>query len=218
MPAQQLPLNLVPLDPFSLRYFVPHSGVSDAQAALERCLVRLAAEDSTLSFVFIYGASGLGKTHLLQGLRTAALEQGGSEERLGIFDWSGTAVEKMAEQTGQFVATYEALRSAGGMLLVAGNSLPCDLTTDPHLLSRLVTAELIEVLPPRDEELSPVIHSLMERRNLRLSAKAVEYLVNRLPRTPLSFDVIFARINELSAAEISPANLRVIRDAVRERS
>ena len=66
----------------------------------------------------------------------------------------------------------------------------------------------------KEEELSPILNSLLERKNMKLSERSVAYLLRRLPREPLSFDAIFARINELSLEESRPAGLGVIRELI----
>jgi chromosomal replication initiation ATPase DnaA len=67
---------------------------------------------------------------------------------------------------------------------------------------------------PREEECVPILHSLLERLNLKLTNRAIDYLIRRMPRNPLSFEVILAKISAESFSLSKPAGLSVVRKIV----
>ena len=100
--------------------------------------------------------------------------------------------------------------------MIASKHPPKAATTNPHLQSRLLASEMIQLKYPEEEELKPLLCSLLERHNLHLSEASMAYILKHSPRDPLSFESIFARINEISLISSRPANQRTVREAMKE--
>lgn len=217
--STQLSLELPPADPYSLFYFVPHHGVSEAVALFEQAVDDLVKDPTAFRTIFIYGPSGSGKTHLVEGFALAAVSQGVSQEHLCQIDLDnqGEADTRCVDDNrwvAQFIARFEERKSCGGLVLISSRTAPGEVTDNPHLTSRFLSGSVLRVYYPSEEELRPLLLSLLERRNLKLSEKSLHYLLRRLPIDPLSFDAIFARINELSLLQGKPAGFGVVREAV----
>ncbi len=203
----QLSFSLKPLEPFGERYFVPHSGVGLALETLQRTMEQMKAGDLFFAPFYIYGPTGVGKTHLVNFISTQAVAQGSNAEFIDSF-----------QTAGKFVDSYERVKRLGGMFLVSGqlsdNQAKEEFSSNPHVTSRLNTLTPIELNYPTEVELRPIIDSLAERHNLKLPETTMNYLLRHLPLKPLSFDNIFARINELSLADGKPAKRAVVKAAV----
>jgi len=209
---EQLSLNLTPTEPYSLKYFVPHQGVAEGVAVLEQAVKEFQSGASRFVMVYLYGPAGAGKTHLLNGYAKLALTDEVASERVVVRDLND--YNESDEWVREFISTFERLKADGGLLLISAANSPDDATSNPHVLSRLLSGSVVSVDYPPEEELEPLILSLLERRNLRLGARSINYLLKRIPRDPLSFDVIFGKISELSFSTQKPAKLGVVREVV----
>jgi chromosomal replication initiation ATPase DnaA len=196
----QLSLSLQPTNRYSLDYFVSHSGVSEAYSILKEYLASCNTNGRSFLSVYLYGGRGVGKTHLANGFKQELVASGMGEQEIGFLDirsGDGKSLMLGDDEVSNFIATFERLKSTSGLLIVIANSLPEEVTSNPHFLSRIYHGVLCRIDLPSEEEIVPVICSLAERRNLKLSASSISYLVKHLPRDLLSFDSILARINEL---------------------
>ncbi len=216
MAVKQLLFDLRPPNPWALKYFVTHSGVVEAVRVLDHALSKVLDSPESFAFVYLYGQQGLGKSHLIEGYAQSALEKGLSDEAVYSYELLSETDVTEESWTGDFVAVYEKLKASGGLLLAAAEKAPASLSKNPHLRSRFLTAQNVRVSAPSEEELRPILCSLLERRNLKLSERGLDYLLKRLPLSPLSFDNIFARISELSSSELRPANFSVVREVFKE--
>lgn len=202
---KQLFFKLQPANPYALDYLVPHTGIVDAASRLEQVVEEANANQEKFYFVYLYGAKGSGKTHLTKAYFSLI-------ERCSLYDIS--LPEELSESfVASFVSDYETKRTHGGLIIFAASELPGAISSNPHLSSRLQNAELLTLRYPQESELRTLISSILERRNLNISEYSLAYLLKRLPANPLSFDHIFARIDELSLSQNKPAGLGLIREA-----
>ncbi len=198
--------------PYSYRYFVPHSGVAEAYHHLQGLLKSVYLGGSNaFSMTYIHGPAASGKQHLREGFREQLLELGVDPARYCL---AGLPESEAGEA--EFVANYERIRTVGGLVLVTGLQSPESVPLSPHTRSRLLAGSVFRVAMPHDSELRPVVQSLLERHNLRLSDYSVDFLIRRLPRDLLSFDQIFDKIDELSLPNRRPATLGTVRQALEE--
>ena len=197
--------SLRPGEPFSERYFVPHSGVSRALEVLQLAISNLLDGNESFCPYLIKGPKGSGKSHLAHIIFKLATD-------------SGLSVKMFDEilDAGSFVADYEELKNHGGLFLVSFDTASSEITKNPHVSSRLNTLRQLEITFPTEAELRPIIESLAERRNLKLPAKSLEFLLKRLPLQPLSFDNIFAKVDELALSTGKPIKQSVVKEALSE--
>lgn len=213
--SEQLSFDLHAHNPYAARYFVPHSGVIDAVLSLRRAIDLLLRDETCFSAIYAFGRQSSGKTHLLSAAVENALQAGLAKTKLFFCDLSecprGYSDDTVASQ---FVAAYDRLKREGGVLLAVGDRAPQDREINPHLKSRLLAGEIFELGPPQESELRPLLLSMLERKNLRLSEYSLNYLLRRLPRDTLSFERIFAKIHELCFSLGRPANWSTVREVV----
>jgi len=193
----QIPLKLEVFEPHSLRYLVPHSGVADALPIFERCLADLENDSNVFRSIFLYGPQGSGKTHLTRGYQELALTRG--IQSVSVFD---TDLLVTPETVRSFIDATEQARNSGGLIIAEGRELPTergDLT--PHITSRLLAGYSVRIGYPMEEELKPLLLSILERRSLRLPEHSVQHLLKLLPTNPLSMERIIRAIDELALSE-----------------
>ena len=207
---EQLVFPLAPTEPYGFRYFVPHFGVTAAYQGLAELFQNFEKNPEKLFLATVNGPKGSGKSHLIHAF---AMRWRRSEHssKVRVFDFAEVPDDGAAAS---LVAAYEELRRSGGVMLVALSSDLDNPKLTPHIASRLRTGELYSLSYPNEDELAPLVASLLERHNLQLSANSIAYLMKRLPRDPLSFDNIFAKISESSLQQNKPAGMGVIRSVI----
>jgi len=211
--SAQLAFDLKLANPLAHRYFVAHSGVIQAVQALEQALAELRLDQQHFVSLYVFGAESTGKSHLLTAYQERALELG--LENSCFLDLSSLdQVREGGELEGSVVSSYDALCSGGGLFLAVGAFSPQSNELSPHVRSRLLAGRVFELAMPQESELRPVLLSMMERKNLRISDFSLNYLLKRLPRNPLSFGVIFAKIHQLCFGDGRPANWSAVREVV----
>lgn len=180
-PKQQS-FDLAASDWLAPEFFVVHSGV---RAALDR--IQQSAEIGFL----LSGADGSGKSHFLAYITHAF------PNRFLTFDWSDCDIiagGDADERIRGFISAFEDRKKGGREILLVA---PLD---SPHVSSRLSHFTAISISLPRDEEILPLVSSILERRNIRLERSKLERLVARLPANPLSLTEILTKIEgELSS-------------------
>ncbi|MDD2942618.1 MAG: hypothetical protein PHC51_06585 [bacterium] len=219
--ASQLGLKLSPENPLDAEFFVPHSGTITATELLETLFELCASRQKQFVFAYIYGPQGTGKSHLIatfieqcKSVRPQAGYIEISTMRLPVIA-SESNTQAIEEWVPHFVSEYQRLLTQGGMLILEAECPPSTSSTNPHLRSRLLAACTAQVTYPSPQELHPLICSISERNNLKLSEKNLEYLLKRLPLRPLSFERIFARLFELSLERGVPAKQPLIRETLK---
>ena len=217
MTSKQVPLPIQTRDPYSERFLIRHSGNIAAFTELESHLEMHRQSPETFSCLYLFGPAGSGKTHLAEVFREKA-RSSVPQVPFELFEVpEGVDADHDDESwAAPIVSTYERMKSGGGILIFLSRVAPGDATSNPHVSSRLLAGRVLELGFPQESEFRAVIDSLIERHNMKLSDYSVDYMLRRLPRKPLSFDSIFARISEFSLAESKPPGLGVIRSVIEE--
>ena len=205
----QLPLSVQLRDDATFANYYPGSNDSLMNLMdLEKCADGIAPE----SFLYLYGASGSGCSHLLQ----AACHQ---SDRLG-FRSAYLPMEEMVDYPPRVLEGFDALdlvcldnieaiaghrlweeaifnlfndlRERGKRLLVAGNCPPRQLSLElPDLISRLSWGLVFHVQPLDDHDKVMALRLRAHLRGLDLSEDVARFILNRSPRTMQSlFDVL----------------------------
>lgn len=207
---EQVPLHLQAVRHFSHLYFIPHSGVVQAWEYCEHCFVLAETAANSFFGIFLGGPRGSGKTHLAESYRdrnpVVTIEVWDLPHDRPAFDDDA--------EVARFIARYESLKAQGGVFFICSRLSPTELTANPHISSRVKMMSYFELALPREEELEPLLISLLERYNLRLSPRNLEYLLRRIPRNPLSFARISAKINALSLRLGKPVSLKLLTEVV----
>ena len=171
--------------------------------------------DEKSSEVFIYGASGQGKTHILQGAVLKALEM---DKNAVYIDCSESFPEHILDLVDQidfisfdnvhlissenqevFFDLYNRARQTQIFILVSGDSLPSDLEVMKDIKTRLSLAAVYKLEELNDELIMSVIDSQMSQRNLSVNSNVYEYLFKNYSR---DLKVLLSTLNDLDKASL----------------
>jgi DnaA-homolog protein len=184
--------------------------VTGANAAAVTHLEALAPQAAP---VYLWGASGAGKTHLLEalaqrfdahGLRTGWL--GAAEAAPWGFDeaWSLVVIDDAdrldgAQQHAAFALFVEA-GSRGVPLLAAGRVPPVDLTVREDLRTRLGWGHVFAIAPLGEPEARATLRRVADQRGIFLSDDVMDYLLTRFDRDLKHLVAQLDRLDEFSLA------------------
>jgi DnaA family protein len=201
----------------------------EALAALES-----AAAGRGEPFLFLYGLSGTGKTHLLQGACLAAARHGrkshycplglpglapGVLEDLERLDL--VAVDDLDRIAGQgdweraLFDLFNRLRERGRALVTAAATAPDALGLGlPDLCSRLQWGPRYRLLPLDEPACETLLLVVARGRGLVLAPEVVRYIMTRYPRDPASLLDLVGRVDALSLREQRQPTIPLVRRAM----
>ena len=167
------------------------------------------------SEIYIYGLTGQGKTHVLQGVVLKALEMDKNAIYIDcidsfpehLFDFIGQLnfisfdnVDLISSHNQEtFFDLYNRARQSGVVILVSGSSLPSDLTVMKDLKTRLSLAAVYKLEELNDELTMDVLNKQMSDRNLTIDSKIYEYLFKNYSR---DLNTLVSAMNELDKASL----------------
>ena len=153
---RQLVLDLLPENPPSLDNFVPGA---NAQALTAVSAWKKARHHEP--FLFLWGESGAGKTHLLRACSSHYVDASAAPDLPGLDAVTGEASDHFAvdnvdalDATGQITLfnLFNRLRAAGGRLLAAASQPPLQLALREDLRTRLGSGLIFRLHALSDEE------------------------------------------------------------------
>jgi len=196
---QQLPLEISPPLEADFGNFV--EGPNGEALARVR---ELATGDSRERIVYLWGAPGSGRSHLLRAAARAnpALVVADDVETLDA-----------AQLQALFVAINEA-RDGGPGVLAAGPKPPAQLQLRDDLRTRLAWGLVYELLPAGDEDKARHLKTLAEARGLQLSDDIVNYLLTRLPRDLASLQSVLEVLDRYSLIRQRALTLPLVKEAL----
>ncbi|MFO1351333.1 MAG: DnaA regulatory inactivator Hda [Gammaproteobacteria bacterium] len=189
----QLALNLGLKDNATFANF--HPGANGA--ALDHLRKLGAGDTDTSTSVYLWGAPGAGKSHLLQALCNAAGARGAAalylplaearqfpvEALQGLENVALVCIDDVQAIAGQeewelgLVHLFERIREAGGVLAAAGRALPANLNLQPQLASRLNWGLVFQLRELIAADQQHALRLRAEQRGLRLPLDAGRFLV-----------------------------------------
>jgi len=173
-------------------------------------------------FIYLWGAPGVGKSHLLQAACQRAAARGRAVAYLPLAEFVEMPVEALdglenlslvclddvqavagvAHWEEALFHLYNRLRDSGAMLLAAGDASPTGLEINlPDLRSRLGWGPVFRVQEPQEDE---KIHALQARAKVRgfdLPDEVARYLIRRSPRDMTSLFALLDRLDQASLAQ-----------------
>jgi DnaA-homolog protein len=164
--------------------------VAGANAELLEMLAARASGLISERFIYIWGESGAGKSHLLRAFAAAAqgcyiaAEHG---ERIAGADPNGAValddVERLSDalQLALF-RLYTDMRAGGGLLLASGGQAPPALAVRPELASRLAWGLVFQVHALSDAEKRAALMRHAHARGLTLSPEVISYMLTHCRR------------------------------------
>ena len=202
---QQLPLEIpFPAEP-TLDNFVPGAN-AEAQARVR------ALADGSLGecIVYLWGAQGTGRSHLLAAARRAA------PEARGLVAADDVETLDAVAQQALFNAINDA-REGRGAVLAAGNAPPAQLSLRPELASRLGWGLVYQLQPLSDAHKAAWLEAEAARRGLQLGEGVIDYLLTRLPRDLPSLAGTVALLDRYALARQRQVTLPLLRELLRTR-
>lgn len=215
MSATQLPLGVSLRDSSVFASFHPgrNQPVVDALLALRAQAVP--------RVVWLHGAHGVGKTHLLQALCARATLRGERAAFLPLRDLPGATpellaglgslqwvciddVESVLAESGwqrQLFALHQELEEQGGRLVLASALPPQALDIAlADLASRVRGGLVLRLQPLDDAEQIEALQLRAELRGLDLHSEVAQYLLRRLPREMTTLCAFLDRLDQAALA------------------
>jgi len=155
------------------------------------------------SVVYLWGAPGSGRTHLLRACEGPRVTTADDVERLGE-----------AEQIALFSRINEA-REGGTAVLAAGDAPPAQLRLREDLRTRLAWGLVYQVQPLTDEDRALYLASQAERRGMRLPDDVARYLLARVRRDAGSLAAILDLLDRVSLERQRPLTVPLVREALK---
>jgi len=185
---RQLLLSLTPPPEPTLDNFV-----TGRNAELLALLSALAGGGETERFVYIWGAPGSGKTHLLHALCVALR---GADVAVTIFDGNDALSESppsqavvvddveqlSADAQARLFNVYNRQRDGGGILVAAGATPAARLPLRKDLVTRLGWGLVYQLHPLSDDEKKTAMAEHARARGFSLSGDVIDYLLTRQRR------------------------------------
>ncbi len=196
---EQLPLEITrPPEP-TLDNFIPGAN-AEALARVRALLAGTLGE----CVVYLWGAAGTGRSHLLQGARRAAQ----ARPLMSVDD-----VEQLdAEGQQALFNAINAAREGGAAVLVAGGAPPAQLALRADLASRLGWGLVYQLHPLTDAHKAAWLRGEATRRGLPLDDGVIDYLLSRLPRDLPSLATLLARLDQFALARKRAITLPLVRE------
>lgn len=215
---KQLALKLAPPPAPCLDNFFP-----GRNAEVIHALQSLAAGVSAERFVYLWGARGCGRSHLLHAMTTALNSRGiaalcvSANEPLPAPD---SAIEAIAVDDVErldsraqvaFFNLFNSLRERQGVVLSAGNAPPARLQLRPDLLTRLGWGLVYQVHALSDEDKRIALRRHAAARAFDLPDGVADYLLRHRHRDLPSLMAILDALDRYSLETKRPITLPLLR-------
>lgn len=223
---RQLPLRIGIRDNATFANFLP---AANAQALF-------ALQQQQEPFLYLWGANGCGKSHLLQAACHEVTESGGSAIYLPLEELSQMPPEMLegmehmqlvcideidsvagngAWEQGLF-HFYNRLRDSGNRLVVAGQASPAMLGISlPDLVSRLGWGPVYHLQLLNDEEKAEALRLRAAQRGMEMPPEVANYLLNRASRDMQGLFALLDELDEVSLAAQRKLTIPFVREVIR---
>jgi DnaA-homolog protein len=186
-------------------------------------------------FVYLWGASGVGKTHLLQACCHAAnqlklsplylsfknIEQLQPDVLDGLENLHLVCIDDVNVMAGRpaweeaFFHLYNRMREENKRLIVAGSVPPQELGLAlKDLVSRLAWGIALPVTELKDEEKMQAIMTRAKARGLPVSQSVAKFLLNRWPRDMASLFKALSQLDHASLAAKRRLTIPFVKEAL----
>jgi len=233
--TEQIPLRFAWRDGLSFdNYFVGAACKNNAEAVHH--LQHTAAGDIIAEqFLFLWGSTSVGKSHLLQAACQYAAEHQRSVAYLpvaeltelspeifdGLEQMSLVCIDDLqlivgnAEWDEALFHFYNRMRDAGGCLLVAADTAPSALNTQlPDLQSRLVWGPVMQLAELDDAGKIAALQLRAKGRGFDLPDDVAQFLMRRSARDMGSLFVLLDRLDEASLVQQRKLTIPFVRNLI----
>lgn len=218
---QQLVLDIAPAPPPSFDNFVTASN-----AELVHAINALALQQEPEPLLYLWGASGSGKTHLLQASVHRALSRGFTAIYLDAQDF-GTAdpltfdlvvvdnVEQLdASSQIKLFNLINRVREGHGRLISAGQVAPMQLALRTDLTTRLGWGLIYQIHPLSDADKLSVLSRHAQARGFELHAGVADYLMRHWRRDLPSLIAALDSLDHYSLQTRRPITLPLLKEVL----
>lgn len=219
--AEQLVLDLARVEPPTFRNFVPGANL-EAVAALRRLAEGALPETG----IVLWGAEGVGKTHLLHGVVAAAAslrpaflcarpaDVPAEPDRLPaaslvVIDGVDRAG---ADDQARMFTLCNALAAHGGQWVVGAQVPPARMALRDDLRTRLALGLVFEVVPLSDDEKPHALAAYAQERGFRLGDDVIGYLLAHGRRDMRSLVATLAALDRHSLATRRVVTVALLRE------
>ena len=185
-------------------------------------LVAVSVGLRAIPVLFFWGASGSGKTHLLNACCDMAREQNRAYRYLSLSRDSLDAVQREGlsagallcldnlellqqdgvDQSVNLLSVYEQIIRSGGNLIVAARVPLSQLEIPlPDLVSRLSSGGTYHLQTLADEHKADALQQRASQRGFELSEQVMEFIMSRYDRDTVALFALLDRIDRSSLAE-----------------
>jgi len=219
---RQLMLDIRPHVLSSLDNFI----VGNNTALLASLGQQLAAQDGT--WLYLWGAPGTGRTHLLRAAVAACVAKGrpalylpaDQAAMLNLATGLLVAVDDIDQldpdaQSALFRALIQA-RDAQATLILAGNAPPQQLSLREDVRTRIGQALVFEVQALDDAHIGMLLLQTAAERGIPFDAEIVEYLLRHGNRDQAWLMSVLDALDDASLTEMRPVTLPLLREVLRE--
>jgi DnaA family protein len=151
------------------------------------------------SFIYLWGASGSGKTHLLTAAKT-----------LGAHIADNVHLLDNDAQIDLF-NIYNQLKEAGGTLITAGLHAPTQMGLRDDLATRLAWGLVYQLHPLTDMEKAEALQAHARERGMKLPDEVVDYCLRFLRRDLPSLMAVLDALDEWSLITKKPVTVSMLR-------
>jgi DnaA family protein len=155
--------------------------------------------DAQPRFIYLWGESGSGKSHLLSACEAIGarvvddVHLLGDEAQIDLFN------------------TYNQLKESGGILITAGLHAPTQMGLRDDLATRLAWGLVYQLHPLSDEEKAQALKTHAKERGMKLPDEVVEYCLRHLRRDLPTLMATLDALDEWSLTEKKPVTVPMLR-------
>lgn len=197
---KQLLLDIQPPSAPTLDNFIPGSN-AEALHSLKMALD--GANDA--HFIYLWGPSGSGKSHLLQACHDLALER---SLPLSVVDDANTLDEEAQIELFNY---FNQLRASGGILITSGNAAPTQMGLRDDLATRLAWGLVYQLHPLTDEEKAQALRTHAKERGMKLPDDVVDYCLRHLRRDLPTLMAVLNALDKWSLTEKKPVTVPLLK-------
>ncbi len=197
---KQLLLDIQPPSPPTLDNFIP-GGNAEALHSLKMAINGA----NEARFIYLWGAPGSGKSHLLQACNDLALA---NNLPLSVVDDVNTLDEEAQIELFNY---FNQLRSSGGILITSGNAAPTQMGLRDDLATRLAWGLVYQLHPLTDEEKAQALKTHALARGMKLPDDVVDYCLRYLRRDLPTLMAVLNALDQWSLTEKKPVTVPLLK-------
>lgn len=155
--------------------------------------------EATSNFIYVWGAHGSGKTHLLN-----AAKEMGANTLDDVHLLNNDAQIELFNQ-------YNQIKEAGGTLITAGLHAPTQMGLREDLATRLAWGLVYQLHPLTDQEKAEALQAHARERGMKLPEEVVDYCLRYLRRDLPTLMAVLDALDNWSLVAKKPITLPMLK-------